>query len=338
MKNRFRSLFAVFFSLVLLLSCTVSASYAGNEVTVDVSAKFLYDEARSMLNYINDFRTGDEAYYVNSDNRTQTRVTGLQKLQYDYNLEATAMLRALELAVYFSHTRPNGQQWSSAHTGTYTRGENICYGYGSAKSAFKAFREDDEDYAGQGHRRIMLEKKFTRAGFGCVKVGGTVYWAEEFGSGAAGGSASQKFSANSVSAIWEILNAGRTKISASASDLTITAGESIDLPKVILTSGSGAKNVLHQTKWSSSNKKVAKIKNSKLVAVKKGKTNLTIDVNGTTLKVKVKVVKESGKTSASLESLEDYTTPLGTEDTEIFIVDEEGAAFMDESDLPETDE
>lgn len=336
MNNRFRSLISALLVLALLLSCGMNSAQAGDGVTVEVSAKFMYSEARSMLDLINSFRTGSDAYYLDKDNKTQVKVKGLKKLQYDYNLEKAAMLRALEIAVYFSHTRPNGKKWSTTHSGSYTRAENIAYGYGSASAAFKGFREDNKKYSGQGHRRNMLDKNFTRVGFGCVKVGNTVYWAQEFSSGKAGGSSSQKFSAKTVEASWKTLRSAKIKINASANKLTLAPGESVNLPKVILVSNSGAKNTLPQPQWKSSNSKTAKISGSKLTGVKEGKTNLTVDVNGTALKVEVQVTKKSGKGSAT-EILDDYGTPLGLEDEGFFLPDDEEAAY-EEGDPAETDE
>ena len=337
MKNRLRSLLSALLVLVLLSSCAVSAQ-AADTVKVDVSASFMYKEARNMLDLVNSFRTGKDAYYLSKDNKTKVKVSGLKKLSYDYNLEKIAMLRALEIAVYFSHTRPNGKKWSSAHSGSYTRGENLAYGCGSAKAALNAFREDNANYSGQGHRRMMLDSKFTRVGFGCVKVGGTVYWAQEFSSGKAGGSASQSSPSKTVDATWKTLSAAKTKIGASVKSLTVTVGGSAALPKVILTSKSGAKNSLHDAKWSSSNSKTAAVKGSKITGVKKGKANLTINVNGTALKVEIQVSPASNTTGSATEILEDYGTPLGLEDTEFFYLDEEDLAFEDESDTPQAEE
>jgi len=348
MKNRFRSVLSVMLVLVLLLSCVVTSAQAAkkntkkssksssSEITVDVSAKFLYNEARSMLDLINGFRTGSEANYLDKDNKTVIKVGGLKKLQYDYNLEKIAMLRAMEIAVYFSHTRPNGTKWSTAHSGRYTMGENLAYGYGSTKSAFEGFKEDDQGYSGQGHRRNMLQKNFTRVGIGCVKVGGTVYWAQEFGSGKAGGKSSDKFSSKSVTATWKTLSSAKTKISASTKEISMRTGENADLPKVVLASRSGAKNSFRGAKWTVADKSVAKIDGSKIVPLKDGKTELTADVNGTKLKVQISVSAKSGK-GVPTEVLEDYDTPLGV-DEEVFIVDEEEMAYLEESDLPESDE
>lgn len=338
MKNRFRSVAAALLVLALLLSCMVSSALAGEDVSVEVSAKFLYDEARSMLKLVNDFRTGEDAWYLDKDNRTRITETGLKELQYDYDLENTAMLRALEIAVHFSHTRPNGKQWNTAHHGRYTMGENIAYGYGSAEAVFKGFREDDDDYSGQGHRRNMLCRKFNRVGFGCVKVGNTIYWAQEFGSGNAGGSASNHFSAGAVDATWKTLRAGKTKIKAAVKELVVPVGGQVELPKLILTSGSGAKNSVSKLKWESSKSKIAKVKKDKLIAVKEGKTTLTVDIGGSSLKVKVRVIPAEGRTEGSLVPIEDYDTPLGLEGTEFFFLDSEEQGFLDESDLPDGNE
>ena len=141
-------------------------------------------EARSMLTLINSLRTGDSAWYWNRNNRTKTVETNLVGFGYDYQLEEVAKLRAAELARSFSHTRPDGSKWSTAFpAGNYYKGENIACGFESAADAFGGFLEENEDYAGQGHRRNMLNRHYTRIGLAAVEVDGTVYWVQEFASG-----------------------------------------------------------------------------------------------------------------------------------------------------------
>lgn len=150
------------------------------------SAEDWMAEARSMLNMINDFRTGGNAWYWNSDNTTWTTPTGLGILKYDAELEEVAKLRAQELSVSMSHTRPDGSKWSTAFpAGNYYKGENIACGFTSAAEAFNGFLEEDQGYEGQGHRRIMLKNTFTRVGLAAVEVNGVVYWVQEFASGSA---------------------------------------------------------------------------------------------------------------------------------------------------------
>ena len=142
------------------------------------------NEARSMLTLINEFRTGDNAWYWNRNNRTTTVETGLSSLVYDYQLEEIAKIRAAEIAQSFSHTRPDGRKWDTAFpAGNYYKGENLACGFESAADAFEGFREENENYDGQGHRRNMLRRQFTRIGLAAVEVDGTVYWVQEFASG-----------------------------------------------------------------------------------------------------------------------------------------------------------
>lgn len=143
----------------------------------------LMSDARGMLQMINDFRTGDDAWYWNSDNRTVTQKTGLGRLQYDEELEAVALVRANELAECFDHTRPDGTDCFTAFPDNREYvGENIACGYLTAEETFEGFLEENENYAGQGHRRIMLMGEMTRVGLAAVEVNGTRYWVQEFAS------------------------------------------------------------------------------------------------------------------------------------------------------------
>ena len=105
-------------------------------------------------------------------------------MQYDYDLEKTAMQRAAEIAIIYSHTRPNNKDTFSAfyeNSVYYTyAGENIAAGYGTADSVNDGWREDNELYAGQGHRRNMLNSKFNCVGIGHVYYNGFHYWVENF--------------------------------------------------------------------------------------------------------------------------------------------------------------
>ena len=75
-------------------------------------------------------------------------------------MEKVAMQRAAEIALAWGHERPNGRStWSAYDECGYERwsvGENIAAGHTSAYSAYVAWREDNEAYSGQGHRRNML--------------------------------------------------------------------------------------------------------------------------------------------------------------------------------------
>ena len=171
-----RGLRLVLFAAVLL---------AGLLLFSAASAEDWMAEARKMLTLVNDFRTGSDTWCWDKTDTKKEYTTGLAPLAYDLELEKVALVRARELAVKMSHTRPDGRKWSTAYpAGNYAKGENIACGYRTAEDTFIGFREDDEPYSGQGHRRIMLKKELTRVGFAAVEVDGVVYWAQEFASGA----------------------------------------------------------------------------------------------------------------------------------------------------------
>ena len=67
---------------------------ASDCVNFDINVKYHQDEARQMLDLVNNLR----------------KEKGLNELVYDYELEAFSMLRAAECGVYYDsdHTAPNG--------------------------------------------------------------------------------------------------------------------------------------------------------------------------------------------------------------------------------------
>ena len=61
--------------------------------------------------------------------------------------------------------RPDGTQCFSAFPqGLLKEGENIAYGYTTAKDVTEAWKETNDPYDGQGHRRNMLDVDFNWVG------------------------------------------------------------------------------------------------------------------------------------------------------------------------------
>ena len=185
--KRKRNLYHLWFCFAMLLFLAVPFKVKGETATTPVSISVQYGqtEARTILNMINEMRTSStDAWYWKQDDTTKTYCTNLQPLQYDYDLEKTAMQRAAEIAIIYSHTRPNNKDTFSAfyeNSVYYTyAGENIAAGYGTADSVNDGWREDNELYAGQGHRRNMLNSKFNCVGIGHVYYNGFHYWVENF--------------------------------------------------------------------------------------------------------------------------------------------------------------
>ena len=313
-------------AMVLLLSCGTEA-LAGETLKVQVQAESRVSDARNMLTLINQLRTGKNAWYWSKDNKPKVKVKGLKKLQYDYTLERVAMQRALEIAVYFNHTRPDGSSWSSAFPGGYSaRGENIAYGYGSAKSAFNALAEKDKKYKGQGHRRNMLSKDYTRVGIGAVKVGNVVYWVQSFGAGKSGSSGkSNGWKADKVKASTELLLGSSRGLAPELEQLSVTEGESVSLPRVVIYSNSGARLFLSDCSWKSRDKQVASVKSKKVTGAGIGNTVLDTEIGSKKVSLPVQVVAKAQSETIS-EMIDDYDPALIAE--EYLVVLEDDECFM----------
>ena len=184
MRARLKRLTAYAAAVVLLVTSGITMDVSAADAegnTQEITVTYGQTEARTMFEMINDFRTGDDAWAWDESNENKISYDGLSELQYDPVLEEVAMQRAAEIAVYYSHTRPNGSDCFTAYPAGYNgKGENIAYGYESAEAVFIAWREDNEDFAGQGHRRNMLGN-FNAVGIGHVTYNGVEYWVQEFG-------------------------------------------------------------------------------------------------------------------------------------------------------------
>lgn len=287
---------------------------AGNTTTLQVNVEYRQAEARKMLGMVNAFRTGRDVWYLHTDNKTQIQVPGLGALSYDYQLEQIAMQRAAEIAMSYSHTRPNGSGTESAFYEAgyfYSLGENIAVGTGSmldtAQKAFVAWREDEEDYAGQGHRRNMLGKDFTAIGIGHVYYNGTHYWAMELG-GSTTGTADPKIDGNRTVAV-EVKNEDIRSLSVNDKTLTVRPGETVAAPAVNVIVGSpdmwppAGSNVFKSypsgtvnPSWSVGNASIAAYENGRFTGKTNGTTTAAATVAGKSVSVTIKV-SNSGSSS-----------------------------------------
>ena len=192
-KHRSRQICSVLMILMIIFTSLPLGVMEAEAATPPVKIKVTYGqtEARAMLADINAFRTSetDAWCWDMSDNTKQPCLT--TELEYDYELERVAMQRAAEIALSYDHTRPNGKACFTAYPSGYRgMGENIAAGYGSAAEVFDGWKEENESYAGQGHRRNMLSAKFKAVGIGHVVYQGCHYWVQEFGDRVKNGAAS----------------------------------------------------------------------------------------------------------------------------------------------------
>ena len=165
MRGKARKVMAVLLCAVLMagaLSLNLLAAGPSSKVTVNVTGKQQEAQAREVLTLINQKRA--EA--------------GAGPLIMADALEDVAEQRAAELAVLFSHTRPDGTDCFTAadRTGLSYRaaGENIASGYPNAASVVEGWMNST------GHRENILDTRFTHIGIGCFEYNGTRHWVQFF--------------------------------------------------------------------------------------------------------------------------------------------------------------
>ena len=185
MKKHLSKLLSFFLCMSFFVTISNKANAAEEIIPVNISVQYGQTEARTILDMINEMRTSDDDAWCWDETNTKKEVYWGDALTYDYDLEKLAMKRAAELVIRYDHDRPNGEYFSSIYkeenvTDWQSPGENIAIGYHSAQAVNTAWREDGEDYNGQGHRRNMLSSKFNCVGIGHVKYDGCDYWVEEF--------------------------------------------------------------------------------------------------------------------------------------------------------------
>ena len=142
MKNLLRTLLVVAF-LGVMMSTT---GFAQNNTEAEVIAK------------VNEIRVAN----------------GLNTLRYDASLEASAAVRANELNVRFSHTRPDGSDWYTVNP-DLMYGENLADGYNTADAVVNAWM------ASPAHKANILKPDFTTVAVSTTVKDGKTYWAQEFG-------------------------------------------------------------------------------------------------------------------------------------------------------------
>lgn len=292
-------------AVALAATMTVLPARPAEAATADYQIPITYGqtEARSMLAMINDFRASDAKCW-NEDDTAQVAVGKQPALTYDYALEQAAMLRAAEIAVSFSHTRPNGTLCFTAQP-LYMQGENIAAGQTTAAAAYTDWREDNYGYDGQGHRRNMLNANFTAIGIGHVTFNGVHYWVQNFGCQSSGAAATTAANgARTVAVSIDDATIAQKSLKASSTALSVMIGKSVSLPKLNLAlsvrdrwPSSALSLAASNPKWASSNTSVAAISGGKVVGKKAGTATLTATANG--LKATVKVTVAPPKPTAT---------------------------------------
>lgn len=104
---------------------------------------------------------------------------GLKPLSLNQSVQAAALVRAKETEASFSHTRPNGSNFSTALTEQGVRyrssGENIAWGQRTPEQVMQGWMNSS------GHRANILSSKYTEIGVGYYRsASGVNYWTQLF--------------------------------------------------------------------------------------------------------------------------------------------------------------
>ncbi len=293
MRRKIEGILAVAAIFLLLLPVTAFAQDKLWNVTLE--AEYHQTEARKMLSMLNDFRTSkseawawnetdsEKVWYNTSENNT------LSPLEYDYDLEAIAMQRAAEIALSWGHERPNGQICTTATYGNgHANGENIAMGYPSVESVMWAWKEGDQPYEGQGHRRNMLQSGYRSFGAGYAVVNGVECWVQEFSFDAPQAeTAIDRDGVKQVSVEIGDEYINTLDIDAGRKHFCVEKGKSLELPELKAnltlkkTQESVGKVAVHADhEWNIKDEEIAKIEDGTVVGVSEGATQLTVTVLG----------------------------------------------------------
>lgn len=138
-------------------------------------------------------KTG-EAYYASQEDKLkeykqevldlcneQRTANGTEPLALDEELSYCADIRAAELAVSFSHTRPDGTMCNTVleqnGVSYMYMGENIAAGH---PTPYEVVNGNYGWMNSDGHRENILDKNFTKLGVGIYVKDGTYYWVQIF--------------------------------------------------------------------------------------------------------------------------------------------------------------
>ena len=123
-----QSIFALVLIFALAFAGCKNPAGGGNVDNSNVVPN-IDSEVRSCFNLVNQFRTGNEAFYWNEDNTTKTNLVGtLGRLTLDEDLCRAAQIRANEIVTNFSHifcaTKKSPENTSSS---IFTQEENVLF-------------------------------------------------------------------------------------------------------------------------------------------------------------------------------------------------------------------
>ena len=255
---------------------------------ISITGQENYTEAYKVLNLVNKERAKE----------------GLKALVMDSSLLDSAMTRAAETSILFSHTRPDSSTIFEMNSKIY--GENIAAGQESANEAMTSWMNSE------GHRKNILTADYTTIGIGCFKINGTYFWAQNFGIDTA-----EKASKPSNKNITQTINVAVDEFGEGSISTDIIWGKSeiykinleINLPNTNISKNKTTQASVRIVNpafpsnikvndtgfvWSSSNTGITTVNKSGLVkGINSGKAKITLKLGNMSAKKTVKVTDNS---------------------------------------------
>ncbi len=276
---------------VVLLLCLVWSGTALAESTVELHYGGIldYTKANQVAELVNQQRTAN----------------GKSKLTQTGDLQQMAMIRAMEIALYYSHTRPNGNRGLDIMASGATRAENIAGGYTTASAAMNGWMNSS------GHRDNILRGDIAQMGIGCCYMDGTYWWVQLFRGGSATGGSVKSGQVNSAIRVYakpSILNIYLVKADADFRKdgiINMEAGETGSVIAVNCNTGSGSASrclSLYASSpglsWKADGGSSITVLSTKvgasLYAGSCGSKNLTLTCGSRTFKARVSVAHKAG--------------------------------------------
>lgn len=192
-------------------------------------------------------------YYTNKKREAH----GKKPLKLDKRLSRYAIRRAGEMVIKFDHRRPNGRYFSTYQMGNNTKmGENIAAGRPTAEAVVDGWMKS------KGHRDQLLDSNYTSIGIGVVEYKGERFWVQLFGNRREYYKAPTKDVSRTFTTyakpynlnLKQYFNKGYTKSYIYHKEPNHTGWPSVYIYPSCF-------------KWSSSNTKVAKVRNGKITKV-----------------------------------------------------------------------
>lgn len=152
---------------------TTTTTEEPTTTTVEVTTTETSKKEQSSLGNISGSFNKSMANEVLTLVNQEREANGIAPLSWSNSLAKDANIRATELVVSFSHTRPDGSEWWTAGD-QLQMAENLAFGQQSASEVVA-------DWMGStGHRTNILKESYTSIGISCYYCDGVYYWAQEF--------------------------------------------------------------------------------------------------------------------------------------------------------------